>query len=689
MVGCVAAVEGDRITVATQAGIEPEDVDDQFVRRGFRCGHTHSFAPMAPTKFGAQMAGPRRRTPGTAMFRAVLRPVADFVNECVLQLDPRRRFPPRSLKRTSPPDRRGASAEAAPRCRSNRCLTDADSAVVRRDHGVHEHLEAVGTQSVLHDLGEPRVLEHAAREGDHVRARAGGQRPTPSRPSPVRTPRGSQRRSRDGRGPRRGRREEHASSGAGSRTCLPSPGSIVTQPSYRGASSRAHGSRPGFQLDCRLRLVADSLPATEHRRDCVEQSAGARRDRRCRMFGRDPARQRPRSGPHPAAATGGAASSAPLAAADHTARHPPRLADRGDATGHSHGAEMTDAARRRRSRRRAARLPTTTRRGRSRGRRRRPPAPARRGRVRPCMRRRGRDGAERRSSAASSCAAHLLDRYSGCMSWATSSGDDAVEPRQVLDCLQERTIRGEVLEIADVVAGDDPVAPGNAHRALQLGTDREHRPLGCEGKWQRLRRVATRAPQHLHPPGVERTTESSHRMWIGRSCCSKPVDEWPESQRRVGILVGDRLVADVAAGHHQRSGRALQQQMMQRAVRQHHTELGKAWGDAGGDTVAGPRAARGRWAGGSTTAPATARSSRSHSSRRSGQRLDHDREGLVVAGLAASQLGHGRGVRRVGHEVVTTRRPSCRRIRPEMIAATAASSAVVADGSPRGCRRRS
>ena len=63
-----------------------------------------------------------------------------------------------------------------------------------------------------------------------------------------------------------------------------------------------------------------------------------------------------------------------------------------------------------------------------------------------------------------------------------------------------------------------------------------------------------------------------------------------EALARVVVAVGDRLVGHVAAGHHQRLADVREQEVVQRAVREHHPELGRARGDRGGDArVAPPR----------------------------------------------------------------------------------------------------
>ena len=170
-----------------------------------------------------------------------------------------------------------------------------------------------------------------------------------------------------------------------------------------------------------------------------------------------------------------AATGSPPASCAHDRRHAPRLPDRRDTARHRHGAEVTDALVPVEDRRRAPRRPRACRRGRSRGRRTRARPRARCGWCSTmhaatcawwcCTPRVGRS----RSSA------NFDDRYSGWRSWATTSGVHAVERGQVVDGLEERLVGGQVLEVAQVVAGDDVVAAGDRDGALQLAADREHR----------------------------------------------------------------------------------------------------------------------------------------------------------------------------------------------------------------------
>ena len=54
------------------------------------------------------------------------------------------------------------------------------------------------------------------------------------------------------------------------------------------------------------------------------------------------------------------------------------------------------------------------------------------------------------------------------------------------------------------------------------------------------------------------------------------VDQRAQPGRGVVVVVGDRLVAEVAARHHERSADAGQQQVVERRVRQEHAEVGQA-----------------------------------------------------------------------------------------------------------------
>ena len=75
-----------------------------------------------------------------------------------------------------------------------------------------------------------------------------------------------------------------------------------------------------------------------------------------------------------------------------------------------------------------------------------------------------------------------------------------------------------------------------------------------------------------------RRTESSVRVWIGRSCSRNTSAIAGQALERVVVAVGDRLVGDVAAGHHERRARVGEQQVVQRRVGEHHAEVAERAG---------------------------------------------------------------------------------------------------------------
>ena len=194
----------------------------------------------------------------------------------------------------------------------------------------------------------------------------------------------------------------------------------------------------------------------------------------------------------------------------------------------------------------------------------------------------------------------------------------------------------------------------DGHRALELGAHRQDRPAAATGQRQRLRARtrATGAAPGSARPRVARTTESSQRMWMPRSWPSTPSTSGPRRASGVVVVVGDRLVAEVAARHHQRPADAARASRWCSGEYGRRTpELGQPGGHARGHRRAGAAGARARSAGRWTSSAATAASLSSHSSPRRGQVGDHHRERLVVAGLATPQLGHGRLVGGVDGEV--------------------------------------
>ena len=159
-------------------------------------------------------------------------------------------------------------------------------------------------------------------------------------------------------------------------------------------------------------------------------------------------------------------------------------------------------------------------------------------------------------------------------------GDHTVQRRQVFDRLEERGVRGDVFEVADVMAGDHVGALGHRHRVLQLRSDGEDSDgRGVERQPDRLGGIATRATQQLHSSGVRTRDRVVTADVDGAVVAEQPVGQRSQSADGVVVVVGDRLVAAVAARHHERTADALEQEVVQRAVRQHHPQLRQIWRD--------------------------------------------------------------------------------------------------------------
>jgi hypothetical protein len=157
---------------------------------------------------------------------------------------------------------------------------------------------------------------------------------------------------------------------------------------------------------------------------------------------------------------------------------------------------------------------------------------------------------------------------------------DSGEPAEVVHGLQEGTVGGQMLQIADVVAGDDVRAFGHGHGVLELGPDGQHLTSGGPSQRDGLRRETPGATDHLHAPAGGGTVERRPDDRVVAADVDAPVvrqdgvHHRPQTVEGVGVVVGDGLVAQVAAGHDQRTPRPPQEQMVQRGVGEHDAQLG-------------------------------------------------------------------------------------------------------------------
>ena len=121
----------------------------------------------------------------------------------------------------------------------------------------------------------------------------------------------------------------------------------------------------------------------------------------------------------------------------------------------------------------------------------------------------------------------------------------------------------------------------------------------------RRRGVAPGPAQHLHR--LARGPGPHHRVVAadvdGPVVGEDGVDHRAQAGEGVGVVVGDGLVGQVAAGHHQGPAEAVEQEGVERGVGQHEAQLGQAGGDAGGAGRSRPGGGRGRSGAGATPAP--------------------------------------------------------------------------------------
>ena len=308
---------------------------------------------------------------------------------------------------------------------------------------MHEHFEAGRGDALLDDVAQARVLEHPSRQRHRPHAEPASQVGRPLTRRPDRSIHGTTAASTGIDVPRARPATSSAMSGDGSTT---SCARLVTVDVDRECTrfGAGHGSGHRFELDRRLRLVGDSRTKTEQRGDRVEQPAHARR------HGSLPADDEVAHGVA-AAIDEGVIDTGPLCPRH---AHPPRLQDRGDSARHRHGREMADS------------LETTEVRDEE------LPSPQRAvGAVAESVERQRQHGADpavlgeaRRDvrvvvlhadGSEIEVRRELAREVLRVKIVRDDFGRHRIERAEVVDRLHERPVRGEMLEITDVVARDD------------------------------------------------------------------------------------------------------------------------------------------------------------------------------------------------------------------------------------------
>src|ERR687894_532785 len=231
-------------------------------------------------------------------------------------------------------------------------------------------------------------------------------------------------------------------------------------------------------------------------------------------------------------------------------------------------------------------------------------------------------------------------------------GAHVEEPAIMLDSFPERAQRLVVLHVPDVVAHEGVAVSDQAERVLELSTAGQGVPAEVRGQPERCRGVATGATDRVRP-----SSRSTDHGVVAAHVDLTVVDEevvgdLAQLIQRFLVAIGDGLVRVVAAGHDERDARVAQKQVVQRRVSEHHAQGFLARGYLFGDTGTLPTFQEYYGA-----------------CRRGEQRLFvrgdeadltylseaacHEREGLVLAHLAAPQGPYSLLVEWVAGQMVT------------------------------------
>ena len=158
-------------------------------------------------------------------------------------------------------------------------------------------------------------------------------------------------------------------------------------------------------------------------------------------------------------------------------------------------------------------------------------------------------------------------------------GLDVEHPLEACDPLAERDQCLVSPQVADVLA-DEGASPRPPSR--RCSSARRRRPQGAalasgsssaSGVYPRERRSISGRPR---APAVERSTESSVRDLDRPIVDEEQVGDVGEPPQGILVAIGDRLVGEVRAGHHERRLGVGAQQVVKRGVGNHHAELRRA-----------------------------------------------------------------------------------------------------------------
>ena len=166
-------------------------------------------------------------------------------------------------------------------------------------------------------------------------------------------------------------------------------------------------------------------------------------------------------------------------------------------------------------------------------------------------------------------------------------GFDAVDVEQMRQGFLEETKGLEVFQVADVLGEKGGASLRHAQRVFQFGSDGDHR-----GRLVReqdgTRHVAAGAADGTRlarDHAEDRVVAALQDLAV---VMQEAVGDLREALLRIVDVRRDGLLAHIAAGHHQRVAVAVEQEVVQGRVRQHHAERGVAERHRRRDAVTGP-----------------------------------------------------------------------------------------------------
>ena len=208
-------------------------------------------------------------------------------------------------------------------------------------------------------------------------------------------------------------------------------------------------------------------------------------------------------------------------------------------------------------------------------------------------------------------------------------------------------------EVSDVVAAYDKGLLGHRDGVLQLGTHGENLARRLDGEGQCLWHVASGPPDHLYATprcSDDRIVTADMNQPV---VCQHTVDHGAEAGKGVAVGVSDRVVGLVAAAQHERPRYLGHENVVQRGVRKHQSQVGHSRCNFVGDR--GIRSTAGEHDGPRDTAESGHGLWIEHTQRSCNLQVpDHEGEGLVIPRLAAPELGHRLVIGRVAGQVVAT-----------------------------------